>query len=311
MSMNELLAVVNSDPTVPINELITSILQSGSQEFTSSGTFTVPYGITEVYVTALGAGGGGGYALPRSSSPYQGGGGGGAGNYVKKQKISVTPGEVISVTVGVGGAGGTGYSSSSDGQAGGNTTFGSYLTVTGGGAGNYQGTGGSSNYTGGTGTTTTSRAGGNGGASKFGTGGTGATNSSNANATTPALGAGGGGGYGYSDSASTHPHRNGGVGGNGYCIVEYGNGLKYTTQCVKSIQRGVLTTTSAGEKSVTISPVTISKSIAFGQGTDTSYNGTTSAKCYFPYVDFVNNSTLSIGGGGVYTKVIWQVIEFY
>lgn len=51
-----------------------AMAQSGSQIFTSSGTFTVPDGINLVTIEVIGAGGEGG---------GNGGGGGGGGGYAK------------------------------------------------------------------------------------------------------------------------------------------------------------------------------------------------------------------------------------
>ena len=90
--------------------------------FTSNGTFTVPPGVTRVFVTAIAAGNpgspGGSGMNGSSSKPYcsgdggNGGDGGSAGQMVIDCPISVTSGQSISVTVGTG-----------------NTVFGSYLTL--------------------------------------------------------------------------------------------------------------------------------------------------------------------------------------
>jgi len=67
-----------------------------SQTFTSSGTFSVPTGITAVDVLVVAGGGTGG---------NQHGGGGGAGGLIFRPGFPVTPGGTVSVTVGVGGTG--------------------------------------------------------------------------------------------------------------------------------------------------------------------------------------------------------------
>ncbi|CAN5320562.1 hypothetical protein BH09BAC6_BH09BAC6_21540 [soil metagenome] len=76
----------------------TAWLSTGSfpniSAFTQSGTFTVPTGITKIVVEAWGAGGG---------SPA---GGGAAGTYIVSYQ-TVTPGQVITVTIGTGGASAT------------------------------------------------------------------------------------------------------------------------------------------------------------------------------------------------------------
>jgi hypothetical protein len=66
-----------------------------TQSFTSSGTYSVPSGVTAVDVLVVGGGGAGG-------STYHGGGGG-AGGLVYRPGFPVTPGGTVSVTVGSGG----------------------------------------------------------------------------------------------------------------------------------------------------------------------------------------------------------------
>jgi hypothetical protein len=92
------------------------------QVFTSTGTFTVPAGVSAVKVTVVGGGGGGGRGLDSSSS---GGGGGGAG-FGFKWITGLTAGATVSVTVGAGGAQQTN---------GGTSSFGAYISATGGSAG--------------------------------------------------------------------------------------------------------------------------------------------------------------------------------
>lgn len=64
--------------------------QSGTAEFTTSGTFTVPDGVTTLFIEVVGAGGSGG---------GNGTGGGGGGGYASGY-YAVTPGESFAVTVG-------------------------------------------------------------------------------------------------------------------------------------------------------------------------------------------------------------------
>jgi hypothetical protein len=75
---------------------------NGLQEFTTSGTFTVPAGITQVLVELWGAGGGGGGPQAESAASA---GGGGAGGYTRAV-FSVIPGAVYNIVVGTGGVGG-------------------------------------------------------------------------------------------------------------------------------------------------------------------------------------------------------------
>jgi len=75
--------------------------------FTTTGTFTIPTGVTEVKVTVVGGGGGGGGGTTGACVTYNGIGGGGGGAAVK-WLTGLTPGSTIAVTVGTGGAGGSG-----------------------------------------------------------------------------------------------------------------------------------------------------------------------------------------------------------
>jgi hypothetical protein len=98
------------------------------QVFTSSGTFTVPAGITAVKVTVVGGGGGGATV----SSGGNAGGGGGGGGVSIRYVTGLTPSGTVSVTVGSLGSASTG---------GGTSSFGSSASATGGGGGS-GGTGG-------------------------------------------------------------------------------------------------------------------------------------------------------------------------
>jgi hypothetical protein len=95
---------------------------------TSGTSFTVPAGVTTLFVVAVGGGGGGGsgYTIRSGSTP---GGTGGVGG-LAASKLTVTPGSAITYTIGAGGAG----SNSASGVAGGTTTCGS-ISCTGGARG--------------------------------------------------------------------------------------------------------------------------------------------------------------------------------
>lgn len=99
-----------------------------TETFNSSGTFSVPTGVSAVEVLVIGAGGG------VDANSYSGGGG--AGGLVYVPSHSVTPGGTISVTVGAGAAGQT---STNQAQ---NTVF-DTLTAYGGGDGGSAGSAGS------------------------------------------------------------------------------------------------------------------------------------------------------------------------
>lgn len=99
-----------------------------TQTFTTSGTWTRPVGVNYVLIDAC-AGGASGDAAVKD------GNGGGAGQYVRDMLLTVTA-DSYAVTVG---AGGVAVSRASDdakktGNAGGVTSFGSILSLTGGSA---------------------------------------------------------------------------------------------------------------------------------------------------------------------------------
>ena len=110
-------------------------LQSSAHNvyFLSSGTWTVPTGVTTVYVTAAGGGGGGG----GSSADIYAGGGGGGGASMFRVPIPVVSGDTITVTIG---SGGTGGAAATVGNSGSSTSFvdsttNDTLFILGGGAG--------------------------------------------------------------------------------------------------------------------------------------------------------------------------------
>ena len=91
------------------------IAAAGTTEiFTANGTFTVPSGVTQVFVTMIAGGGGGGGAL-RVGNNQTAGGGGGAGAAIISQPVTVTPAQEIAIVIGAGGAGGIGNNSGSNG----------------------------------------------------------------------------------------------------------------------------------------------------------------------------------------------------
>ncbi|MBV6817497.1 phage tail protein [Rahnella sp. PD12R] len=99
------------------------------QQFSSSGTYTPTAGTTRIVVEVVAGGGGGGAALYTTSSQVSMGGGGGGGGTASSllQLSSITT--PTSVTVGAGGSGGT---TSAIATSGGNSSFGSYLSASGG-----------------------------------------------------------------------------------------------------------------------------------------------------------------------------------
>ncbi len=223
----------------------------------SNQTFTVPSGVSAIWVKLWGAGGGG-----MSNSDYYGGGGG----FVKHTSLSVTPAESLDVLVGGGGVwrtssspggyggGGSGSNNASwlwSGSGGGRSALrrsgADILTAGGGGAAGYPGVGGVTGAGGG-GCSGTSGAGGDasgdpsyaqglgGGLAAGGTGGTGDVNGKNGsqyqggNGLNSTDGAGGmatsggaGGGYYGGGSGGWVMNDASGAGGGGSCYVNGGS----------------------------------------------------------------------------------------
>ncbi|WP_322055866.1 glycine-rich domain-containing protein [Burkholderia cenocepacia] len=223
----------------------------GIARFVSSGTFTVPAGVTTLYVSGCAAGGGGGAGAGNNDGQSSlvgggGGGGGGAGQSVIRQAFAVTPGAAITVTIGAAGAAGTGgvVGAGGAGGMGGNTTLtgGVSLTLTGGAGGSGGaavvsnavgqgggGGGGGSGYPNGSagGDGNYAGLGGAGASSPFGGGGgsgRAATNTSAYQAGSAAGGfgaGGGGGGAGYGQASTAVTGGAGAVGTAGLIIFEW------------------------------------------------------------------------------------------
>jgi hypothetical protein len=107
-----------------------------SQSFTSSGTFSVPSGVSSVDVLVVAGGGGGGAYRQTTSNFYTGAGGGGAGGLIFRPGFPVTPGGTVTVTVGDGGV--TGSPNVGTSNSGQDSVFGT-LTAKGGGRGSQAG----------------------------------------------------------------------------------------------------------------------------------------------------------------------------
>jgi hypothetical protein len=205
-------AFVTSSGKVPQN----------SQTFTSSGTFTVPAGMTSIIVVGSYSGAGGGGGGGNSSGSGGDGGGGGASIFAIPIIMSVSPSQQFTITIGAGGAGGAGgvgNNSGGNGGYGGTTQFGSFnfynnLGCSGGG-----GCGGGS-YAGGAGGGPAGGAGGNaisGAGSSAGIGYAGYvyTLAGGAAANSSGGGAGGTSNCNNGSVGSTHSGTTGGAGGAG------------------------------------------------------------------------------------------------
>lgn len=196
-----------------------------TQTFNSSGTFTVPAGVTSIIVEAWGAGGGG-------SNRFGAAGGGGGGAYTRGVISNLIPGSTITITVGSGGSAGNsgdqssvgtiianGGSSTSD-RSGGNGGEASVVagnviaSFSGGNGGDARSSRGGPNNEGGGGgggSATSSGIGGDGGdgsgtggtgGSGEGDGGRGADGDGNPDAASGTAPGGGGGGRGEGNSTS-------------------------------------------------------------------------------------------------------------
>lgn len=112
--------------------------------FTASGTWTKPAGLTKIRVTVYGAGGGGG-GVEGTSSNAAASSGGPAGGSAFEEIVTGSLSATEAVTIGAGGAGGA--AGQNAGVAGGTTSFGALLSATGGAGGASMPTGTSANIT--------------------------------------------------------------------------------------------------------------------------------------------------------------------
>lgn len=179
------------------------------QQFSSPGTsnYTVPTGVTTITVKAYGAGGGGGAGNTGSGVGGNGGGGG-----FMQSDITVTPGEVLSVTVG---SGGTKANSNSNGGDGGGFSAvqrsSTYLIQAGGGGGGGGNIGSGAGGAGGAGGTQAA----NGAAGSAGTGSTGGNAGGGGGGTAAAGGTAGTTGTGGTAGATGAANLGGDAGGSG------------------------------------------------------------------------------------------------
>ena len=116
-------------PTAPVLDWKLPSLRpgfgSGVQVFNSSGNFSVPPGVMQVEVELWGGGAGTFASVPGLAS-----GGGSGGGYARKRIAGLTPGQMIPVTVGPGGR--AGLTSGLAPLPGGSSSFGVYVSATGG-----------------------------------------------------------------------------------------------------------------------------------------------------------------------------------
>ncbi|WP_242487877.1 glycine-rich domain-containing protein [Pseudomonas sp. TH31] len=129
---SEVLEVITAAGLTPSESDLTQLLGAirnisrssaglGIQRFTANGSFTVPVGVTKIWLSGCAGGGGGGACPGGTSAIASGGGGGGAGQPVIKLQVTVTPGQVVPIVIG---AAGNGASAGVAATAGGNTLVG-------------------------------------------------------------------------------------------------------------------------------------------------------------------------------------------
>ena len=93
---NALNSTVGTEEFQSLDEMIETVygMFYGKMLITENKTFTVPKGVTKLFISGCGAGGNGG---GRSVNT-----GGNAGQYVIQEEVSVNPGDVFTITVGTG-----------------------------------------------------------------------------------------------------------------------------------------------------------------------------------------------------------------
>jgi hypothetical protein len=276
-----------------------------TQTFTSSGTFTVPAGVTEITVELWGGGGSGGNV--------QGGSGGGGGGAYTRAVLTVAPGNSFTVTVGGGGVAtasggtssfaGTGFTTvNANGGSGAAGTSGALgataQTISGTIVAAFAGGNGAGGFTNGD---NNRRGGGGGGGSAF-------TNAAGGNGTAGAqdvagtggngTGKGGNGGISSGSASIAQPGQAPGGGGGGAAggSTDSGNGARgevritYIAPTVTALRiAGAETATAGTEQNVTITAVD-------SEGdTDATYTGTKSLT--FSGASISPNDTAPLAGG--------------
>ena len=194
---------------------------SGVRSFLSSDVFMVPAGITQVEVELWGGGAGTFASVPGMPS-----GGGSGGGYARKRIEGLVPGQIINMTIGHGGAAGRANGTPAGG--GGTTSFGQYVSATGGSL-NYLnstaspqfgatpagvGVGGDVNLMGSAGQAGIENQGGMGGGAPMG--GSQNSGTTGVNGTTP-----GGGAAGAGTGANSVTPYDGAMGGGGLVVVKW------------------------------------------------------------------------------------------
>ena len=212
------------DSNVSLREFSITVNNYNITSFTSSGTFSVPVGVTSVNVLIVAGGGSGGYYNACGGGAYWAGGGG-AGGLIYRPAFPVTPGGTVSVTVGDGGT--TMFDGPAQAPSGQDSVFGTLTAKAGGGGGSsyapnisYNGSPGGSGGGAGSGSIRT------GGSAtqptQPGDSGTYGFGNAGGNTPHPSPGGGGGGGAGSAGTNGNGPTYGGGPGGAGraYTIAD-------------------------------------------------------------------------------------------
>lgn len=201
---------IDSDGTVNATAIKvggSSVSGASVTDFTASGTWTKPASCNFVMVEAWGGGGGGGSGQRGAAGSLRcGGAGGGGGAYAFRLFRASELGASETVTVGAGGGGGAAATTDpafgNAGSAGGNTSFGAWLTAYGGGPG--QG-GASTSIGGGGGGALSSGSNGTGGGPRLASTNVGAQAFGGGDATTSVVQPSGSGGGGGGSNSGTSP----------------------------------------------------------------------------------------------------------
>lgn len=94
---NALNSTVGTDNFVSLDQIM-SYAYGRHQLFDKSGTFVVPQGVSEIYISGCGAGGSG----QKGPSSSFGGMGGKAGEFIIRERVVVNPGDTFTINVGTG-----------------------------------------------------------------------------------------------------------------------------------------------------------------------------------------------------------------
>ena len=136
VDLTPLNSTIGTTAEVPLNIFILQAIHGKMVEYVQPGnyTVTVPAYCSKIKITGCGGGGGGTVGYYGNSGSYGGGSGGGGAAAVYETEYTVTPGQLLNITVGSGGAGGTNESRTGDatGGNGGATKVGTILTLKGG-----------------------------------------------------------------------------------------------------------------------------------------------------------------------------------